>query len=99
MDLSKTHRELISRATALLFGLFLCYGCWKCIAWGNALRNDPMLEQQRSSTGIRQRKASPIVLPYGLALLLGGGGVIVVGYSVLPTKALHAINPMYDQTE
>jgi hypothetical protein len=103
VKLSKAIRELISRTAALLLGLALCYGSAKCFIWTYKFATDPVLDQMISNnrSGMRRTtgNAAPFVLPVGLGVLLGAGGLAFIGFALIPTKTLYSIDPMYDQTD
>jgi hypothetical protein len=76
-ELSKLHRELVSRGAMLVVAAALLYGGWRCVKaasdvddWAKGVR-----EEQRQSYRARRstNRASLILYVAGGALLLGGG--------------------------
>jgi hypothetical protein len=100
VDLTATQRNLISRATALCVGLAFCYFSYKCLIWTHRLLNDPVAQAMRADRTHRQeRTGAPITMPVTLAALSGVVGLAVVGFAVLPTRVMHMVSPMYNQTD
>ena len=102
MELTKFHREAISRAIAAAIGIGILYLALGCFRWGEAIRTDPVMDDARRATsGLppRSRAGNPIALPYTLALIFGAAGGILVGFAIVPTRALYAINPRHWEPE
>lgn len=76
--MSKFQRELIGRATMVVFGLALCYGAYKCYLAAQMIANEPAFPHATRYS----RRHSGLALPVIAGCILGllGGMLTIMGF-------------------
>lgn len=78
--MTKFQRELISRATMVVFGLAICYGAYKCFMAAEMIAENPAFPNADRYS----RRHSGIGLPLILGCVLGLVGSVLTLLAFLP---------------